>query len=263
MAHSRAGRGLQPCQVFRRAHGASRRPRARGRRPPASGVHSFTVSAIVLIGPAAALDLLRKQLASDQPVQLFTDHEVREAVEYIATARPELVAIDAEFAVSARGEALIGRIEEDATLRCQLKLLARGEHAAPPARKSGTGITPVGAPAPAPYEKHGTRRARRVRMPEGVAVTLDGSPAELVDLSSVGAQVVSKAVLRPNQRVRLLLPEGHRHLRCAGSVVWAAYEMPAGKPPRYRAGLKLSGVEGDALEGFAARHKAPGSGEPD
>lgn len=221
------------------------------------------MSAIVLIGPAAALDLLRKQLASDQPVQLFTDHEVREAVEYIATARPELVAIDAEFAVSARGEALIGRIEEDPTLRCQLKLLARGENAAPGVRKSGTGITPAGAPAPAPYEKHGTRRAPRIRMSEGVAVTLDGNPAELVDLSTVGAQVVSKAVLRPNQRVRLLLPEGPRNLRCAGSVVWAAYEMPSGKPPRYRAGLKLSGVESEALEGFAERHKPAESGEPD
>lgn len=226
-------------------------------------LHCWVVSAFVLIGPAAALDLLRKQLASDQPVQLFTDREVREAVEYIATARPEVVAIDAEFAVSARGEALIGRIEEDPSLRCQLKLLARGDNAAPAVRKSGTGITPAAAAPPPPYEKHDTRRAARVRMPEGVAVTLDGNPAELVDLSSVGAQVVSKAVLRPNQRVRLLLPEGRHHLRCAGSVVWASYEMPSGKAPRYRAGLKLSGVEGDELQGFAERHGAGRSGEPD
>jgi PilZ domain len=225
-----------------------------------TGVDFRTVSAIVLIGPAAALDLLRKQLASDHPVQLFTDHEVREAVEYIATARPEMVAIDAEFAVSARGEALIGRIEEDPTLRCQLKLLARGENGPAAVRKSGTGITPAGA-APAPYEKSGTRRAERVRMPDGVAVTLDGNPAELVDLSTVGAQVVSKAVLRPNQRVRVALPEGRRHLRCAGSVVWASFEMPSGKSPRYRAGLKLSGVESDDLQNFADRHKADPSGE--
>jgi hypothetical protein len=221
------------------------------------------VSAIVLIGPAAALDLLRKQLASDHPVQLFTDHEVREAVEYIATARPEIVAIDAEFAVSARGEALIGRIEDDPTLRCQLKLLARGENQPAPTRKSGSGITPAGAAPAAPYEKHGTRRATRVRMPEGVAVTLDGNPAELVDLSTIGAQVVSRVVLRPNQRVRVALPEGRRHLRFAGSVVWASYEMPSGKSPRYRAGLKLSGVEGEDLQGFADRHKADPSGEAD
>jgi hypothetical protein len=74
--------------------------------------------------------------------------------------------------------------------------------------------------------------------------------------------VISKIVLRPNQRVRLTLPEGKRALRCAGSVVWASFEMPQGQPPRYRAGLKLSGIEGESLHGFAERHREPGSDEP-
>ena len=69
---------------------------------------------------------LRSQLDTHQQVQSFTEHEVREAVEYIATARPPVVAIDEEFAVSTRGEALIGRIADDPDLTgCEIRILPR------------------------------------------------------------------------------------------------------------------------------------------
>jgi len=38
--------------------------------------------------------------------------------------------------------------------------------------------------------------------------------------------------------------------------------MPQGQQPRYRAGLKISGIEGESLQSFAERHREPGSGEP-
>lgn len=219
--------------------------------------------------------MLRQQLATQDEVQTFTDHEVREAVEFIATARPAIVALDEAFAVSARGEALIGRITDDpALVICDVRVLSR-EPRAPAPESSGTmaPITPPdsSSPAPAPaavataeaaFDQRGTRRATRVRVASGVPVTVDGNAAELVDLSPLGAQVVSKIILRPNQRVRLALPEGKRSLRCAGSVVWATFEMPQGQQPRYRAGLKLSGIEGESLQSFAERHREPESGEP-
>jgi hypothetical protein len=142
-------------------------------------------------------------------------------------------------------------------------------------KKSGSGIIPAAAPAapapaaeaaPAPspkLDRRGTRRAERIRLLAGVSVTVDGNPAELIDLSAVGAQVLSKMILRPNQRVRLQLlegaPDARRAVRCSGSVVWAAFEMPAGQPPRYRAGLKITAGEGDAVQSFADRHRAAAS----
>jgi hypothetical protein len=237
------------------------------------------VSAIVLIGPREALAMLRQQLSTENEVQTFTDHEVREAVEFIATARPAIVAIEEAFAVSARGEALIGRITDDpALMACDVRVLSRKprtQAAAPPPDSGSTMVqttpsdssAPTAAPAavataqPA-LDQRGTRRAPRVRVVSGVPVTVDGNAAELVDLSPVGAQVVSKIVLRPNQHVRLALPEGKRSLRFAGSVVWATFEMPQGQQPRYRAGLKISGIEGESLQSFAERHREPGSGEP-
>jgi len=242
---------------------------------------SIVVPGIVVIGPAEALGALRAQVANGRQVQSFTDHQVREAVEYVATYKPAIVAIDETFAVSPRGEALVGRIMDDPGLaQCEIRILARGAGAKPERektrKKSGSGITPAGsgvgaaasaeavAVSPA-LDYRGTRRAERIRMLQDVSITVDGNPAELVDLSSAGAQVLSKMILRPNQRVRLQLlegqPDARRALRCSGSVVWASFEMPAGQPPRYRAGLKLTGSEADAVQSFADRHRPPASDE--
>jgi hypothetical protein len=63
--------------------------------------------------------------------------------------------------------------------------------------------------------------------------------AALVDLSAVGAQVVSPTVLKPNQRVRVVMGDGKAQVKCAGAIAWAAFEMPKGMPTRYRAGIDL------------------------
>ena len=108
-------------------------------------------------------------------------------------------------------------------------------------------------PKPA-LDQKGTRRAPRVRIKEGVDVAVDGNPAALVDLSTVGAQVVSPTVLKPNQRVRVTMENGK--VKCAGAVVWAAFEMPKGLPTRYRAGIDW-GVTPEApkVETFAKKNK--------
>jgi hypothetical protein len=236
------------------------------------------VSAIVLIASTEALADLRKQLATENVVRTFTDHEVRQAVEYIATARPAVVALDEDFAASARGEALVGRIMDDPSLKgCAIRVLHREPEAdahlaqvvaalpvaieQPVAHSMPALPVAGGVEANPPLDHRGTRRAPRVRLVVGIEVTVDGNAAELVDLSANGAQVLSKIILRPNQRVRIALSEDRRSLRCAGVVVWASFEMPPGHPPRYRAGLKLSGIEAEALQHFAERHQEPGSGK--
>jgi hypothetical protein len=230
------------------------------------------VPAIVLIGPTDVLVALREHLAADDEVHTFTDHQIREAVEHIAVAKPAVIAIDEEFAVSPRGEALVGRITDDPSLSgCQIRVLPRAQTPERIVTVSPVAAVRAAEPASAqsaavvvaPALDRGTRRAPRVRMSDGIAVTVDGNPAELIDLSTIGAQVVSRIVLRPNQRVRVALPEGKRALRCAGSVVWASFEMPPGQPPRYRAGLRLTGADGEALQGFAERHRAAGLDQPD
>jgi hypothetical protein len=87
-----------------------------------------------------------------------------------------------------------------------------------------------------------------------LTIALDGHPVTLVDLSSKGAQVLSTLPLRPNQRVRLSLPQAVRPLRTGAIVVWANFEMPS-EGARFRAGLAFSGVDVDALARFIDAHR--------
>jgi hypothetical protein len=100
----------------------------------------------------------------------------------------------------------------------------------------------------------GTRRAPRVDIADGVEVLVDGNPASLVDLSAVGAQVISLTILKPNQRVRVVLPESGRPIRLSAAVAWAAFEMPKAGP-RYRAGLEFFDGDADVLGRFIDANK--------
>jgi hypothetical protein len=218
-------------------------------------------SRIVLIGPADALPGLQERLDPRAEVQTFTESEALEALDHIIKSKPALVAMQDEFADSSRGQALINRIKDDATLSdVEVRVMAlnaaqnrvavkRGSH--------GGASTAVAVDEPKPaLDQKGTRRAPRIRIKDGVEVAVDGNPAALIDLSQVGAQVVSATVLKPNQRVRITMGDGKSAVKCAGSIAWAAFEMPKGMPTRYRAGIDWGVTpEGPNVESFAKKNK--------
>jgi hypothetical protein len=84
---------------------------------------------------------------------------------------------------------------------------------------------------------------------------VDGNAVQLIDISTIGAQVVSTSILKPNQRVRVALPEAKAAIRCNGAVAWASFEMPKGRPPQYRAGIEFAGADSQAIGIYAERHK--------
>ena len=216
-------------------------------------------SRIVLIGPADALPELQGRLDSAAAVQTFTDSDALEALDHIISTKPAMVAMQEEFSATSRGTALINRIKADPSLAgCEVRVLARDSEMSRVAVQRGdAGGAAVAADEPAPaLDQRGTRRAARIRTREGVEVAIDGNPAALVDLSMVGAQVVSPTVLKPNQRVRLIMGDGKTATRCSGSVAWAAFEMPKGQPTRYRAGIDWGmTTDAAAIEAFADKNK--------
>jgi hypothetical protein len=141
--------------------------------------------------------------------------------------------------------------------------------APPPARKADTVLSPRAAsiappsglePMPparseAPPTQRGTREAARFRMEAGLEISVDGNAATLVDLSKVGAQVISSAALKPNQRVRLALTDDAATVRLSGSVVWASFEISK-NGPRYRAGVQFVKPDVETIEAFCERHKS-------
>lgn len=127
--------------------------------------------------------------------------------------------------------------------------------AAPAPAPPPPAAAPETAPAAAPLDKRGTREAARFRMEPGLEITVDGNNATLVDLSTVGAQVIASGALKPNQRVRLALNDDAGSVKIAGKVVWASFEITKGGP-RYRAGIQFVKPDAPAIEAFCARHKA-------
>jgi hypothetical protein len=77
----------------------------------------------------------------------------------------------------------------------------------------------------------------------------------LINLSVVGAQVVSPTILKPNQRVRMVLQDPGGPLRCMAGVAWAAFEMPKSGPV-YRAGIEFFDAETRALDKYINANKA-------
>ena len=220
-------------------------------------------SRIVLIGPSDALPALQERLDPKAEVETFTDSEALEALDHIIRTKPELIALQEEFSATSRGTALINRIKDDPNLTaCEVQVLAReaaqkrgGTKRGGAASARGSAVAVDEQPKPA-LDVRGTRRAPRIRIKDGVEVTVDGNPASLVDLSTVGAQVVSTAVLKPNQRVRVTIGEGKAAIRCNGAIAWAAFEMPKGMPTRYRAGIDFGATaDVDGVAGFAKKNK--------
>lgn len=209
-------------------------------------------SSIVLIGPAEVIPSLRERLDSGAEMHTFTDAEAAEALAHIIRSKPRIVALDHEFSASTGGTALINRIKDDPSLlACELRVIQHDEPRV--AARASTNLEDLPKP---PLDRVCIRQERRLKMRAGVEVLVDGNSATIVDLCSAGAQVLCGKTLKPNQRVRLVFSDERGIVRSQGLIVWASFEMPAGEPTRYRAGISLTTADPGALGAFAERHRA-------
>jgi len=204
-----------------------------------------------MVAASALLPGLRERLGTAGGELLeFTDADALAAFRTIVERRPQVVALERMFAVTPRGAALINRIKADPTLReAEIRVMAHdGDY---------TRIVPRTAPPAAPgLDQRGTRRAPRYTMAENTAVVVDGKSGKLIDLSTVGAQTVSPAGLKPNQQVAVALIDETSATRFTACVAWTSFEMSSSGAPRYRAGITFEDADPLAVEAFLMRHKA-------
>lgn len=146
---------------------------------------------------------------------MFPDTDAHMALDVITRERPQIIALEKDFASSRRGVALMNRIKADPAL-------------------ASTEIRIV-------Y----SRRAPRFKVGRETRVVIDGNPASVVDISMVGAQVLSATSLRPNQRVRMSL-DTEQLVRFNANVAWATFELPV-EGPRYRAGIQFHDANAETL----------------
>ena len=205
---------------------------------------------IVLIGASDLLPGLQERAgAINGEVLTFTDAEALAAVQAIVKRRPQVIALERNFAVTPRGAALINRIKVDPSLRqSEIRVLSHNS--------DYTRVVPRAPAAAAPArDQRGTRRALRSKMAARVEVLLDGKAATLIDLSIVGAQVLSASVLKPNQQVTMALKDEAADVRFNASVAWTSFEIPPKSGPRYRAGINFTDADPAAVDAYCARHK--------
>jgi len=220
---------------------------------------------VLIAAPDLLATLERRAAPEDGELITFTDADALRALSEITRRRPRVVAIERRFAATPRGAALINRIKADPSLiDCELRIVSHDSIAAEPAEtlEEFAEPEPTVVEEPARVEKapviefRGTRRAPRYRVAGTLDALVDGTQASLVDLSVIGAQVVSPIVLKPNQRVRMSLQDQAGAVRFNASVAWASFEIPPNGGPRYRAGLEFIDADGAAIDAFCSRHKA-------
>jgi hypothetical protein len=217
----------------------------------------------VLIAGNHLLSALKARLVPESSELLaFADSEALRALEVITTKRPALVALERNFAATPRGAALINRIKADPSLaETEIRIVTADGGTQPAA--IAVPQAPVAAAAnaerqaPAELDYRGTRRSPRFGITGSREILVDGKRGSLVDLSTGGAQLITATILKPNQRVRVSLPDDEGAIRCSATVVWASFEIPKGTNPHYRAGLEFIEPDTRAIDAFARRHGQP------
>jgi hypothetical protein len=227
-------------------------------------------SCTVLIAAPELLPALKKRASGYEGELLaFPDTEALRALEVISRRRPRLVALERAFAATPRGGALINRIKADPALTgSEIRIVshdsdesrvvspaASGPSTAREDPATGAAVPASDASAPAAaLDQRGTRRAQRFTMPGGLGVIADGNIVTIIDLSTVGAQIVSATVMKPRQKLRLTVADEQATLRFNAAVAWAKFEIPADSGPRYRAGIEFLDVDAGDLDQFRIRH---------
>jgi hypothetical protein len=215
----------------------------------------------VIVAAADLLPALKRRADPSTEILTFGDGDALRALETITRRRPRVVALERQFAATPRGTALVNRIKADPGLtQSEIRLIAHDTSAfVTVPRTAADTARAVAATRPQELDQRGTRRAPRFKVAPSAEVVVDGKPATLVDLSTVGAQVVSVSVLRPNQKVRMVLddpggPGGG--VRLTATVAWASFEADPKGGPRYRAGVDFLDAVADDVAAYCLRHKA-------
>jgi PilZ domain-containing protein len=204
---------------------------------------------VVLIGPAGTLPALTQKTAALGEVLAFPDADARQALKTIAQRKPAVFVLERLFAATPRGAALINRVKADPALDAtEIRVLAHDS--------DYSRVSPRKPPPEAqPLDQRGTRRAPRFKIQPKALASVDTVKATLLDLSTIGAQLVTTLQLKPGQQVRTTLDDKTGSVRFIATVVWASFEISPKGVSRYRAGLEFTDADAVEVDAYIGRHR--------
>ncbi len=209
---------------------------------------------VILVAPAELVPALRTRCEQLGSVQAFAEADALAALDAVFASLPREVALERGFAESARGRAFLRRVTDDTFGReCLIRVVDAPVIAEPatPAQVSALGPSP--ADGSAADSVVAPRATPRLGVIEGTTTQIDGTTMALIDLSAEGMQVLGTLTLKPNQAVRVTLPDEGPGLRVRGRVAWATLELGGRGGPRYRAGLAFVDADRTALDAVVTR----------
>jgi hypothetical protein len=201
---------------------------------------------------------LRKRLGVEPSVALFSDAESLKALDAVVSHPPKILALDRNFAFTARGASLVARLKAEPRFGgIDLRVLAEDETSAPAIlEQRGMGLETAVLKTSHPLDYCGTRRAPRFTVyDDDASVVVNGQKGKLVNISSTGAQVIVSARLRPEEPLRLSLVDAGAEVKVRAVVAWSSVEPMDGQLA-YRAGVEFVNPDAMALDAFCARHMA-------
>jgi len=212
----------------------------------------------VLVADPQRMTQLRDGLPLPGRVLRYSSSNLASVFESIRANQPGLVVLDSTFLNTPAGQGFLDRVNQlnIPKLVTQIAVFDRGHWT----MTSVTNEPAAAVEAPSPRIVAGvdTRRVPRFS-PQDVAQALaEGSEIKIVNLSVMGAQIISQPLMRPNQKLKVGLPDENGTLLVTASVAWSVFEKPAKQAePHFRVGMEFNDALREALEDYCKRHCLP------
>jgi hypothetical protein len=215
----------------------------------------------VVVADPQRITAMRDGLPTPGRVLRYPTSNLMSVFESIRANQPGLIIIDAIFLQTPAGHGFLERIKLLSLPKVVLQaaVFDRGNWTMtsidqpPPA--------PVVAPSPritAVTAGLDTRRAPRFLAQDIADALAEGLSIQVVNLSVLGAQIISQPLMRPNQKIRIGLPDAMGALQLTASVAWSVFEKPATAPaPHFRVGMEFNDATRDMLDDYCKRHCNP------
>ena len=221
---------------------------------------------VVLIADAVRLRAIREVSPFPYRMLYFSDSNLASAIGTIRAHAPCRIALDTQFAHTSGGRAFADKLQHPSMAGSEVFIVSfdNGRWSMLPVEASSDSVVrsaTLSAAVVATADLNvnlNTRRVPRFRVMDPLAAVVDGKKTSLIDMSVMGAQVVSAPVLRPNQVLRIALPdEGDTILQVTAHIAWSAFETSKHVPaPYYRAGMEFTDASAQSLEDYCRRYCA-------
>lgn len=215
----------------------------------------------VLVSDPQRMTALRDGLPLPGRVLRYSSSNLASVFESIRANQPGLIVLDSGFLQTPAGHGFVERVHQLSIPKVVLQsaVFERGhwtmtsldhEPPAPPVAPSER-IVAVTAGLE-------TRRAPRFLAQNIAQAIADGSSIEVVDLSFLGAQIISQPIMKPHQKIKVGLPDATGTISVTASVAWSIFEKPAQAPaPHFRVGMEFNDATREKLEDYCKRHCSP------